>query len=663
MAQRVAASTPNQIVAPVSRFPEQSLGATLTLGGSGIPFPRPVDPRPAPAWFYSALSWLDGSYVDANGVAQSFCPYMAGSDVDPYERLGATRLFLIVKVNDIFQLTLAGDATSNAPLPGGTNYPNTDAGITAMYVALANSAIFASVNYCYVPGRLGPDLVPQSFDPATAYLTASPSALPVGYDPATGLRSVVLGSAVAQVVPIDDFLNARNEQVYDDNPTIVPVVTALVYDVTHNNELGATTFTLPAYYTRDRISGFNYYVSKLGQSPIFSGGPGYADAAATTLTLKSSATATVGGQTITTSTFDKGTAVAIVPLMAKVDLAAVSLTYSGASPAAIFANQRIVGFYRDASWNTTLGVPIYDYGSSNANFTAVTAPLADPVTRYDPTHPFLNGATLRNVVSTLLSAPYLYPPDRLLSMLNAAIANQGSDGGAGLSVTTAGLAFDMQSSPSATIVDRLSVPVSVTVTTTPVIVRNGAPLAARIGANQPIHVEPNPVTVQAGLSAFVPNEALSGTGIAGSEIGTPFPQQSLGAGTTFESATAGVTLNLLDRHLDTPPFAPYDLSLATAGVSFTPGVAYVFSMTGTTLTVRGYRRFVGGQRAKTGAARSEPHLRRRDGLRGASDDGSVVSQTVAHAGGAAGRRFRCRARFHLRRAAHVRRSPKPVRRR
>ena len=43
-------------------------------------------PRPrqwAPAWFYSALSWLGRSYYDASNTQRSFSIYLAGSNVDP----------------------------------------------------------------------------------------------------------------------------------------------------------------------------------------------------------------------------------------------------------------------------------------------------------------------------------------------------------------------------------------------------------------------------------------------------------------------------------------------------------------------------------------------------------------------------------------------------
>ena len=228
------------------------------------PLPRPVVQQWAPAWFYSALNWLGKSYYDASNVPQTFNAYMLGSDVDPYAQLGSTRLFMISLLRNTFRLTVAADVNSNAPMSGGTSYPNTDAGIRQMYLDLSASSIFSSVKYCYIPGRAGSDI-----NPNTDF-----SNFECGYDPATGLRVVVLGSAVSQVVPLDDFLKTHNEQIYDDAPVIVPFVTALVYDVTQNNALGATTFNLPVYYTRDQVSSGNYYVNKLGWAGNGSGRDG-----------------------------------------------------------------------------------------------------------------------------------------------------------------------------------------------------------------------------------------------------------------------------------------------------------------------------------------------------------------------------------------------------
>ena len=84
---------------------------------------------------------------------------------------------------------------STASVSARTRYPNTDAGILAMYNALAASPIFASVKYCAVPGRF----VTSSF------AVAALANLESGYDPSTGIRIIVEGSAIAQVVPLADF--------------------------------------------------------------------------------------------------------------------------------------------------------------------------------------------------------------------------------------------------------------------------------------------------------------------------------------------------------------------------------------------------------------------------------------------------------------------------
>ena len=593
--------------------------------------PRPIAYAWAPAWFYSALNWLGKSYYDASNVQQSFNSYLVGSSVDPYAGLGATRLFIVFQADDNFILTLAADANSAAPMSGGTTYANTDEGILEMYQALAASPIFPVVQYCYIPGRIGPNLDPNP----TVGLNIG------GYDPGTGLRTVALGSAVSQVVPLDDFLKTHNEQIYNDDPSIVPFVTALVYDVTQYNTLGAKTFVLPVYYTRDQVSTGNYYVSKFdlstmvngqathcGQTALFPGGPGYNDSAATALKLENSTVVFGPDHDFVVYTFDTAKVAAISTLDPKVQTGIVSLTYAAASPGSLFARQRIIGFYRDNRWTTCLGVPIYDFGSGNSSFTASAVPQSDPVLIYDPTNPSLNGGSLQNVLRKLAQATYLYTPDQLAVMLEDAIAVKGIDSGAGLGVTTAALSFDMTSTPAAPVVDQLAVPVMATVTTTPAslnaairteaaitpsvaLPRVNAPapaaLAVANAAVAPQHTisvtgpvalnlqviaggivnppPPEPVTIQAGLSAFVPREALSGTGIHSVEIGTAFRQQALGAGSVFDSAQSSVVINLMASNQ--PALAPYVLPLASAGVSFTAGTSYVLSLTGTSLAVRG----------------------------------------------------------------------------
>ena len=231
--QLEATGQASQIVASATVV--EQTGATL-LGD----IPIELVEEWAPAWFYSALNWLGKSYQDANNSQQHFSPYMIGSDVDPYQQLGSTRLFIIERMDDeAFQMSVAADVSSTAPASKMVRYPATDAGVLAMYKALSGQAVFAAAKYCYIPGRYA----------TTEYSEVGPAVIRSGYDPATGIRVIVEGSAVVQVVPTTDFVAKHNEQVYDDQPQIVPIVTALVYDITQNNEVGATTFSLPIYYT------------------------------------------------------------------------------------------------------------------------------------------------------------------------------------------------------------------------------------------------------------------------------------------------------------------------------------------------------------------------------------------------------------------------------
>jgi hypothetical protein len=564
----------------------------------------------APAWFYSALSWLGKTYVDASSVPQAFNNYLMGSDVDPYAQLGSTRLYFVELLDGAYLLSIAPDVNSAAPFPTGTPYPATDAGILAMYNALAASPIFAAVKYAYIPGRSAPSVV------ATAALPSLES----GYDPSTGIRVILEGSAVAQVVPLADFLAAHNEQIYDPDPQIVPVVTALVYDVSQNNALGAKTFALPIFYTRDQISG-TFYVNKFattttangasvncGQTALFPGGPGYDDTRAIALDLTTTATANTGGRTVTTSTFDKAQVVSLIPVLPRVETGVCTLTYAGSSPAAIFANQNIAGFYRDPSWSTSLGIPIYDYGTSNSSFTNTGVALAPPSLIYGPSNEFLNGGSLQSVLQKLLQASYMLSSDRLVEILQTAIAAKETKAGVGLSVTSAALDFTMNSAAATTLVNQLSVPVLATVTTTPPRILIPEPLSFQaksvpvepinttlltstplesIGslANVPLTPQLGPTTVQVPLLATVPKAVLAGTGISAIEIGTVFPQQSIGAGATFQTETAGTVLNLMATA--TPALAPFSLNLASAGVTFKSGVTYTFSLTGSALAISG----------------------------------------------------------------------------
>ena len=89
------ASPVNQIVLPA---PEPVV-APLPIFGVPIFHPLPLLEW-APAWFYSALSWLGKTWYDASNNLQSFNTYMVGSGVDPYAQLGSTRLFVIRKVRE-----------------------------------------------------------------------------------------------------------------------------------------------------------------------------------------------------------------------------------------------------------------------------------------------------------------------------------------------------------------------------------------------------------------------------------------------------------------------------------------------------------------------------------------------------------------------------------
>lgn len=552
----------------------------------------------APAWFYSALNWLGKTYFDANNVEQQFNLYMAGSDVDPYAQIGSTRLFLIVRIDEGYRLSVAPDADSTALALEGEVYPNTDEGIRDMYLALSKSPVFASLKYCYIPGRIGVDLDPESGD----------RGLENGYDPATGLRAIVLGSAAVQVVPLDDFIKTHNEQIYDPSPRIVPLVTALVYDITQYNKLGDTTFTMPEVYTRDRISPGVDYVNKLGQTALFAGGPGYEDTAATALQLKSTATAEMPDHLFTTYTFDKATVYTITKVGSRVELGVdeltYRLTYRGASPAEIFAGQRFIGFYRDSAWATCLGLPIWDYGSMNDYFTAEATASADPITVYDPNKGFLNGGSLQNVVRKLRKAEYLYIVDALVEMVDTDTKRR-SEGGVGLVATSAALNFNLSSrSASTPIVDQLTVPIVADVTTTPNPVAMPVLDAVHVNAaaaghlngqdqfigragNTPKATPPEPVTIQAALTALIPREALDGTGITHLETGISFPEQPLGDAAVFLKQAAGKVLNLMERRDVDPPFATVDLAMANLGVTFRPGIFYVLALTGKTLSVRG----------------------------------------------------------------------------
>ena len=193
-------------------------GTAPTRANSQIFLPIAVEW--APAWFYSALAMLGQTYRDASNAQRSFSNYLAGANVDPYQKLGSTRLFVIQFMRNEFFLSIAPDTDTDAPLSGANvqYYQRTDAGILQMYNDLSASDIFASVTHCYVPGKV--DLAPSLEQQLATNM--------VGYDPASGLRRVLLGSAIAQVVPLGDFTQVKNEQIYDPTPVVVPLATSLV---------------------------------------------------------------------------------------------------------------------------------------------------------------------------------------------------------------------------------------------------------------------------------------------------------------------------------------------------------------------------------------------------------------------------------------------------
>jgi hypothetical protein len=105
------------------------------------------------------------------------------------------------------------------------------------------------------------------------------------------------------------------------------------------------------------------------------------------------------------------------------------------------------------------------------------------------------------------------------------------------------------------------------------------------GGTTPSQAQLSPTTIQVPLNATVPQVALAATNVSSIELGTAFPQQTIGAGATFETETDGTILNLMAAA--TPALAPFTLTLASTGVTFTSGVTYTFSLLGNSLTVSG----------------------------------------------------------------------------
>ena len=194
----------------------------------------------------------------------------------------------------------------------------------------------------------------------------------------------------------------------------------------------------------------------------------------------------------------------------------------------------------------------------------------------------------------------------------------------------------------------------------------GANLQQLIGsaANAPIQIQQGPVTVQVGLGAFIPREALAGTGINSIEIGTRFPEQSLGSGVVFQSAAAGTVLNLMDRHSDTPALAPVVLALASAGFTFKAGVSYVLSLTGTTLSVRGSDGSSGSSQPTLSGPPDPQHAFVGALVYSASATSvRLYPKLATHVPGSSCRHGGRPAGLNLQRPSHLRRGEQPVRRR
>ncbi len=185
-------------------------------------------------------------------AAESFINFLAGANVDPYRQLGQTRLFVIELIRNQFRLFIAPDVDTDAP-PSEQNvniYPQTDAGILQMYDDLSASDIFPPLPIAMCPVKV--DLASGLEDRL------------MGYDPDTGLRRILLGSAMAQAVPAGQFAQVKNKQIYDPAPAIVPLATSLVYDVSTNNEVGAKTLVLLIAYVVDQATPGQSAVNRFG---------------------------------------------------------------------------------------------------------------------------------------------------------------------------------------------------------------------------------------------------------------------------------------------------------------------------------------------------------------------------------------------------------------
>ena len=268
---------------------------------------------------------------------------------------------------------------------------------------------------------------------------------------------------------------------HNPTPQIVPLATSLVYDVTTNNSIGAKTFVLPIVYVVDQAMPGQFAVNRFGatqapaqgatspgtsdyrrDAPFFSPGSRSSGsrraAKATQLTANGSPTQTImGGNTFITARYQTSSTYGGVASGSSVVTGVTALTCTALFPLATFANQNILGFYRDNSWGTSLGFPVFDYKDGNSSFAiANTAAAINPQLVYDPSSPFLNGGSLPNVLAKFAAATYILSPDALRIMIADAGSYTASGAAAGLSVMSATLKFDMTSKPSAGVTDQLS---------------------------------------------------------------------------------------------------------------------------------------------------------------------------------------------------------------
>ena len=485
---------------------------------------------------------------------------------------------------------------------------------------------------------------------------------------------------------------------YAESPTIVPLATSLVYDVTTNNTIGAKTFVLPTAYVVDQANPGQFAVNRFGgtkttqqanqaatsvdygETAVFENGPGYDATKATMLQQSTSSVLAMQSHNFITTKFQDSTAYTTAPVAGGVVTGVSALTFKASQPLAVFAKQRILGFYRDNAWASSLGYPLIDFQDQNSTFAiADTADALVPDLVYDPAAPFLSGGNLPNVLAKFAAATYVYSPDELQQMIETAGAFSAAGVPAGLSVATASLDFTMSSKPVAGIADELTVPVTATVTTTPSVApapvtplrvpvtadeaADAVPIAAEAtgaapvasapgvrsravtvvsravservlvpvgqGGNTPSTTPAAPSMVQVELEAFIPIEALAGTGIASIPNNTAFFEQALGDGSQVQANAAGTILNLCDAHREKPALASIDVAIADTGLTLTAGVRYVFSLQGNALAVRGED---GSALTATLKWRSrfEAHLCRRAHRLAAASQRPPLSNPLAH---------------------------------